>query len=105
MANFWTTYDFSIGGVPGFHVGAGVKCVCEPARKLLTGEAARVWRRIVQGETLAIPASASPSDTSMRRPWRQGRRGQASASPSFRLTSPSAWRTRHPSRCSRANAA
>ncbi|WNC95026.1 TonB-dependent siderophore receptor [Paraburkholderia sp. FT54] len=24
MANLWTTYDFSIYGVPGFHVGAGV---------------------------------------------------------------------------------
>jgi iron complex outermembrane receptor protein len=24
MANLWTTYDFSIAGVPGFHVGAGV---------------------------------------------------------------------------------
>jgi iron complex outermembrane receptor protein len=27
MANFWTTYDFSIGGIPGFHVGAGVNYV------------------------------------------------------------------------------
>ncbi len=24
MANLWTSYDFSIAGVPGFHVGAGV---------------------------------------------------------------------------------
>ncbi|MGT2471555.1 TonB-dependent receptor [Paraburkholderia terrae] len=24
MANLWTTYDFAIDGVPGFHVGAGV---------------------------------------------------------------------------------
>lgn len=24
MANLWTTYDFSIAGVPGFHVGAGL---------------------------------------------------------------------------------
>jgi iron complex outermembrane receptor protein len=24
MANLWTTYDFSIAGMPGFHVGAGV---------------------------------------------------------------------------------
>jgi iron complex outermembrane recepter protein len=24
MANLWTTYDFSIAGIPGFHVGAGV---------------------------------------------------------------------------------
>jgi iron complex outermembrane recepter protein len=23
MANLWTTYDFSIAGIPGFHVGAG----------------------------------------------------------------------------------
>lgn len=27
MANLWTTYDFSIAGVPGFHVGAGVNYV------------------------------------------------------------------------------
>jgi len=27
MANLWTTYDFSIGGIPGFHVGAGVNYV------------------------------------------------------------------------------
>jgi iron complex outermembrane recepter protein len=24
MANLWTTYDFSIAGIPGFHVGAGL---------------------------------------------------------------------------------
>ena len=24
MANLWTTYDFTIDGVPGFHVGGGV---------------------------------------------------------------------------------
>jgi iron complex outermembrane recepter protein len=24
MANLWTTYQFSIAGVPGFHVGAGL---------------------------------------------------------------------------------
>ncbi|MFM0500799.1 TonB-dependent receptor [Paraburkholderia caffeinilytica] len=27
IANLWTTYDFSIAGVPGFHVGAGVNYV------------------------------------------------------------------------------
>lgn len=27
MANLWTTYNFSIAGVPGFHVGAGVNYV------------------------------------------------------------------------------
>lgn len=27
LANLWTTYDFSIAGVPGFHVGAGVNYV------------------------------------------------------------------------------
>lgn len=24
MANLWTTYDFAIAGIPGFHIGAGV---------------------------------------------------------------------------------
>jgi iron complex outermembrane recepter protein len=24
MANLWTTYDFSIAGIPGFHIGAGL---------------------------------------------------------------------------------
>ncbi|WP_109479250.1 TonB-dependent siderophore receptor [Paraburkholderia sp. C35] len=27
MANLWTTYNFSIAGVPGFHVGAGVNYI------------------------------------------------------------------------------
>jgi iron complex outermembrane receptor protein len=27
MANLWSTYDFSIAGIPGFHVGAGVNYV------------------------------------------------------------------------------
>lgn len=27
MANLWTTYDFSIAGIPGFHVGAGLNYV------------------------------------------------------------------------------
>jgi hypothetical protein len=27
MANLWTTYDFAIEGVPGFHLGAGVNYV------------------------------------------------------------------------------
>jgi iron complex outermembrane receptor protein len=27
MANLWTTYDFSIAGMPGFHIGAGVNYV------------------------------------------------------------------------------
>ncbi|MFM0625198.1 TonB-dependent receptor [Paraburkholderia xenovorans] len=27
IANLWTTYDFSIAGLPGFHVGAGVNYV------------------------------------------------------------------------------
>ncbi|WP_322013105.1 TonB-dependent siderophore receptor [Paraburkholderia sp. J12] len=27
MANLWSTYDFSISGIPGFHVGAGVNYV------------------------------------------------------------------------------
>lgn len=29
LANLWTTYDFSIEGVPGFHVGAGVNYVAK----------------------------------------------------------------------------
>ncbi len=27
IANLWTTYDFSIAGLPGFHIGAGVNYV------------------------------------------------------------------------------
>jgi iron complex outermembrane recepter protein len=29
IANLWTTYDFSIAGIPGFHVGAGVNYVAK----------------------------------------------------------------------------
>lgn len=29
IANLWTTYDFSIDGIPGFHVGAGVNYVAK----------------------------------------------------------------------------
>lgn len=29
LANLWTTYDFSIEGIPGFHVGAGVNYVAK----------------------------------------------------------------------------